>query len=196
MAERSNAAVLKTVVLLPWDRGFKSLFLRRANATLAKAGVFCFYSSPSRVYMSEERYENKKGINPKNLGIIKWLKEAFIAWYTLLLNTSKKIILWSFRAACFLPRSGYCIVENCTKTFFIPCRGYGFLFSPYDKKPYTSGWYDTVSPTGNKCSLACWQLQYRMPCGQRTNTGATIYFLGNCLIWPIRDYSLQKKSML
>ena len=29
MAERSNAAVLKTVVLLPRDRGFESLFLRK-----------------------------------------------------------------------------------------------------------------------------------------------------------------------
>ena len=31
MAEWSNAAVLKTVVLLSWDRGFESLFLRQRH---------------------------------------------------------------------------------------------------------------------------------------------------------------------
>jgi hypothetical protein len=30
MAERSNAAVLKTVVRLPVDQGFESLFLRKS----------------------------------------------------------------------------------------------------------------------------------------------------------------------
>ncbi len=43
MAERSNAAVLKTVVLLPRDRGFESLFLRQThqiNPGAKAAGFF------------------------------------------------------------------------------------------------------------------------------------------------------------
>ena len=42
MAEWSNAAVLKTVVLLPRDRGFESLFLRQTYLninTLRVAGT-------------------------------------------------------------------------------------------------------------------------------------------------------------
>ena len=56
MAERSNAAVLKTVVLLSWDRGFESLFLRQ-NQHLRPAAllrVFCFTRITSHARMSEE----------------------------------------------------------------------------------------------------------------------------------------------
>jgi hypothetical protein len=43
MAERSNAAVLKTVDLLPRIRGFESLFLRQNNLIKSLArGIFCF----------------------------------------------------------------------------------------------------------------------------------------------------------
>ena len=42
MAERTNAAVLKTVVLYPRDRGFESLFLRRANYSRSKLRDFYF----------------------------------------------------------------------------------------------------------------------------------------------------------
>ena len=43
MAERSNAAVLKTVDLLPRIRGFESLFLRRNNQIKSLVrGIFCF----------------------------------------------------------------------------------------------------------------------------------------------------------
>ena len=41
MAEWSNAAVLKTVVRLPADRGFESLFLRNKNSP-GVPGLFCF----------------------------------------------------------------------------------------------------------------------------------------------------------
>ena len=41
MAEWSNAAVLKTVVLYPRDRGFESLFLRRVKYP-AEGGVNYF----------------------------------------------------------------------------------------------------------------------------------------------------------
>ena len=40
MAEWSNAAVSKTVVLLPRDRGFESPFLRKASMNPAAGGVF------------------------------------------------------------------------------------------------------------------------------------------------------------
>ena len=73
MAERSNAAVLKTVVLLPWDRGFESLFLRRANATLVKARVFCFYGYPSCACTSEENHKNMRSMVAFALqGLLKW----------------------------------------------------------------------------------------------------------------------------
>jgi hypothetical protein len=42
MAERSNAAVLKTVVLLSWDRGFESLFLRITNHSRSLLRDFYF----------------------------------------------------------------------------------------------------------------------------------------------------------
>ncbi len=42
MAERSNAAVLKTVVLYPRDRGFESLFLRITNYSPGITGGFLF----------------------------------------------------------------------------------------------------------------------------------------------------------
>ena len=40
MAEWSNAAVLKTVVRLPADRGFESLFLRKAQTNPDEIGIF------------------------------------------------------------------------------------------------------------------------------------------------------------
>ena len=45
MAERLNAAVLKTVVLYPRHRGFESLFLRQRHQTspAATAAGFLFY---------------------------------------------------------------------------------------------------------------------------------------------------------
>jgi hypothetical protein len=43
MAEWSNAAVLKTVVLYPRDRGFESLFLRRPNYSRSLLRDFCFH---------------------------------------------------------------------------------------------------------------------------------------------------------
>jgi hypothetical protein len=42
MAEWSNAAVLKTVVLLSRDRGFESLFLRKTQYYRALAWFFFF----------------------------------------------------------------------------------------------------------------------------------------------------------
>ena len=60
MAERSNAAVLKTVVLYPWDRGFESLFLRRDKTNHPqKAGGFCFQKRLSQACLSEDSTENK-----------------------------------------------------------------------------------------------------------------------------------------
>ena len=48
MAERSNAAVLKTVVRLSVDRGFESLFLRQRHQIrpAAIAAGFLFYEKP------------------------------------------------------------------------------------------------------------------------------------------------------
>ncbi len=48
MAERSNAAVLKTVVLLSWDRGFESLFLRQSHSKpfASKGEGFLFSEEP------------------------------------------------------------------------------------------------------------------------------------------------------
>ena len=43
MAEWSNAAVLKTVVPSNRDRGFESLFLRKARKTV-QSTVFLFYT--------------------------------------------------------------------------------------------------------------------------------------------------------
>jgi hypothetical protein len=42
MAEWSNAAVLKTVVLYPRDRGFESLFLRGPKSLPQQAAGFLF----------------------------------------------------------------------------------------------------------------------------------------------------------
>ena len=56
MAERSNAAVLKTVVLHPRNRGFESLFLRKPNHSIRQLadGIFIF-SGMNQVYLSEDR---------------------------------------------------------------------------------------------------------------------------------------------
>jgi hypothetical protein len=54
MAERSNAAVLKTVDLLPRIRGFESLFLRQMK-NIPRQRDFCFQTakpgSPERGWM-------------------------------------------------------------------------------------------------------------------------------------------------
>jgi hypothetical protein len=49
MAEWSNAAVLKTVVLLSRDRGFESLFLRKTQYYRALAWFFCFYQCRTKL---------------------------------------------------------------------------------------------------------------------------------------------------
>ena len=57
MAERSNAAVLKTVVLHPRNRGFESLFLRQINSILRHSrGIFVF-----RNIQTWSRQKLKKG---------------------------------------------------------------------------------------------------------------------------------------
>ena len=53
MAEWSNAAVLKTVDLLPRIRGFESLFLRIPKHSRSLLRVFYFYT-PSQACLSEE----------------------------------------------------------------------------------------------------------------------------------------------
>jgi hypothetical protein len=45
MAEWSNAAVLKTVDLLPRIRGFESLFLRQKKNLPRISGDFCFQTA-------------------------------------------------------------------------------------------------------------------------------------------------------
>ena len=54
MAERSNAAVLKTVDLLPRIRGFESLFLRQMKNLPTKVGIFVF-RWPNQACLSEDR---------------------------------------------------------------------------------------------------------------------------------------------
>ena len=55
MAEWSYAAVLKTVVLYPRDRGFESLFLRQSNQInpFASAKGFLFYEKPKQACLIE-----------------------------------------------------------------------------------------------------------------------------------------------
>ena len=54
MAERSNAAVLKTVILYPRDRGFESLFLRQRDQTGPRESeAFCFKRRPNAACRSE-----------------------------------------------------------------------------------------------------------------------------------------------
>ena len=54
MAERSNAAVLKTVVLYPRDRGFESLFLRQSNqiSRASNCATFCFMKIPNQACLT------------------------------------------------------------------------------------------------------------------------------------------------
>ena len=54
MAEWSNAAVLKTVDLLPRIRGFESLFLRSPNYSPGFVGGFLFYRWPSQACLRED----------------------------------------------------------------------------------------------------------------------------------------------
>ena len=53
MAERSNAAVLKTVVRLPANRGFESLFLRKVLINPASGGVYLFDRGPVESLLSK-----------------------------------------------------------------------------------------------------------------------------------------------
>jgi hypothetical protein len=61
MAERSNAAVLKTVDLLPRIRGFESLFLRQRHqiSRTARCATFCFMNTASQACLSKQ-YEIKQ----------------------------------------------------------------------------------------------------------------------------------------
>jgi hypothetical protein len=52
MAERSNAAVLKTVILYPRNRGFESLFLRQRpqiSPAALSCGIFVLLKSRTRL---------------------------------------------------------------------------------------------------------------------------------------------------
>jgi hypothetical protein len=61
MAERSNAAVLKTVVRLSVDRGFESLFLRQMHQIPppAFAGGFLFFYNTVRSLLRKGIRKNK-----------------------------------------------------------------------------------------------------------------------------------------
>jgi hypothetical protein len=61
MAEWSNAAVSKTVVRLPANRGFESPSLRIPNYSHPPAGGwdFLFHNQPSHACMNEGGYEIK-----------------------------------------------------------------------------------------------------------------------------------------
>jgi hypothetical protein len=61
MAERSNAAVLKTVVLLSWDRGFESLFLRQSHSKpFAFSGEgFLFSEGPFKARFDKDPMKTK-----------------------------------------------------------------------------------------------------------------------------------------
>ena len=60
MAERSNAAVLKTVDLLPRIRGFESLFLRRNNLITPLQAGFCFPKAPKEARFRKVLKEKQK----------------------------------------------------------------------------------------------------------------------------------------
>jgi hypothetical protein len=70
MAERSNAAVLKTVVRLPANRGFESLFLRRPNHSRSLLRDFCFTSSRTWLARVREDGKQKDHVNKVNMGVI------------------------------------------------------------------------------------------------------------------------------
>ena len=59
MAEWSNAAVLKTVILYPRNRGFESLFLRQSFNEPRVSGVFYFHGSPKNARILKVIQENK-----------------------------------------------------------------------------------------------------------------------------------------
>jgi hypothetical protein len=69
MAEWSNAAVLKTVVLRKWDRGFESLFLRDSNEIPPDyVGTgFCFFAKESQA-MLEASCKKTKDRRPRSIG--------------------------------------------------------------------------------------------------------------------------------
>ncbi len=54
MAEWSNAAVLKTVVLLSRDRGFESLFLRKNEQSPAFAGFLFLFEYPKQTCLLKD----------------------------------------------------------------------------------------------------------------------------------------------
>ena len=45
MPEWSNGADSKSVVLLMWDRGFESLFLRKTKSLVAQATGLCIFGA-------------------------------------------------------------------------------------------------------------------------------------------------------
>jgi hypothetical protein len=59
MAEWSNAAVSKTVVLLSRDRGFESPSLRNDKLLPQLAAGFLFYSQPNHASMCEDGWKIK-----------------------------------------------------------------------------------------------------------------------------------------
>ena len=59
MAERSNAAVLKTVDLYTRIRGFESLFLRQSLNLSRDSGIFYFSEAPEKACFQKELRENK-----------------------------------------------------------------------------------------------------------------------------------------
>ena len=59
MAEWSNAAVSKTVVRLPANRGFESPSLRNDKLLPQKSAGFLFYGCPSQACLSEDRCKIK-----------------------------------------------------------------------------------------------------------------------------------------
>ena len=70
MAEWSNAAVLKTVVLYPRDRGFESLFLRKPNHSRSLLRDFCFTSYRTWLARVREDGKQKDHVNKVNMGVI------------------------------------------------------------------------------------------------------------------------------
>ena len=72
MAERSNAAVLKTVVLHPRNRGFESLFLRRPNHSRPPVGGRDFCFTASRTWLARVREDGKQKdlMSETNEGVI------------------------------------------------------------------------------------------------------------------------------
>ena len=74
MAERSNAAVSKTVVLLPRDRGFESPSLRNHGSVPQFTAGFLFLSQPSHACMCEEGLKTKTQCAMR-IGTDPWLQD-------------------------------------------------------------------------------------------------------------------------